>query len=45
MKQSIQTKTVSVERIWRQFTSHLPEFLLNIVRNTHVENTLHQGLY
>ena len=42
MQQAIQTQTISIEGVWGELTGQLPEFLFNIVRHTHIKDSLHQ---
>ena len=42
VQQSIQTQTISIERVGGELTGKLPEFLFNIVGHTHIKNALHQ---
>ena len=42
MQQTVQPQTVCIERVRRELTGKLAKFLLDVFRNTHIKNSLHQ---
>ena len=42
MQKTVQAQSVGIERVRRELTGELAEFLLDVLRHTHIKNALHQ---
>ena len=43
MQKPIKTESVNVQGIWCELPGKLTEFLFNVLRDTDIKHTLHQG--